>query len=382
MIHNFIVIGAGMAGASAAYELAAEGSVLLVEAEQQPGYHSSGRSAALFTRNYGTPLVRRINALSEPFFLSPPEGFAAQPLLASRGALAVAPPGEEGLLDPVLAVSTAANPVVELPVAAALNMAPFLRPERVGRAVYEAGVSDIEVSLMLQGYLTEFRVRGGQIATNAPVTALANSDGVWTVEAGKNTYRGKTIVNAAGAWADQIGALAGAAPLGLVAKRRTAIIIAALPGMAVAELPCVDFAATEAYIKPDAGQLMASPGDATPTPPQDVQPDEMDVAVLADWVQRETLIPVRRIAHRWAGLRSFVADDSPVVGYDRRVADFMWCAGQGGYGIMMAPALARAVASLCLGQRLSHDFAAAGITESDLGPARRGLGDAPVREMA
>jgi D-arginine dehydrogenase len=373
MIYDFIVIGAGMAGASAAYELAGQGTVLMIEAEAQPGYHSSGRSAALFTRNYGTALVRKINALSARFFHAPPPGFAEQPLLHPRGALAVAAPGDEALLDAVLTATTPEDPVVEMDVSEALDRVPFLRPDRVARAVFEPGVTDIDVALMLQAYVKGFKARGGMLVLRSPVTALDRHNGTWRASTGKTAFQGKTVINAAGAWAEQIGQLAGAAPIGLVAKRRTAIILEARAEWHVTTLPCVDFAAADAYIKPEAGKLMASPGDATPMPPQDAQPDEMDVAVLADWVQRETLIEVRRIAHSWAGLRSFVGDDSPVVGHDAACPDFVWHAGQGGYGIMMAPSLARAVASLCLGRTLPADFTAAGVGVAELGPSRPGL---------
>lgn len=373
MIYDFIVIGAGMAGASAAFELAENSNVLLIEAEAQPGYHSSGRSAALFTRNYGTPLVRKINALSEPFFWAPPHGFTDQPLLHPRGALTVAAPGDEALLDTVLAASTTDHPIVDMAAGAALNLVPFLRPERLARAVFEKGVADIDVALMLQAYLKGFKARGGALRCNAPVSALACSNGTWAVTAGNATYRCRTIINAAGAWADQIGRMAGLSPIGLVAMRRTAIIVDALPGMDVARLPCVDFSGSEAYIKPEAGKLMACPGDATPTVPQDVQPDEMDVAIIADRIQRETIIPVRRIAHSWAGLRSFVSDESPVMGHDPTADNFVWHAGQGGYGIMMAPALAQVLAARCQSGTLPDDFLSSGVDFSDLSPSRASL---------
>ena len=372
MVFEFIVMGAGMAGASAAYELSANSSVLLIEAETQPGYHSTGRSAALFTRNYGTPLVRKINALSEPFFRLPPTGLVDGPLLRSRGALAVAGPGDEAALDAVLSAATADDPVLEMTSAEALSLVPFLRPERVARAAYEPGVTDIEVATLLGSYLKGFKLRDGQIRTGEPVTALEYASSTWKVTTPKGTYQATTLINACGAWADEIGTLAGAARIGLVAKRRTAIIVDATPGYDVGTLPCVDFAATDAYIKPEAGKLMVSPGDASPIQPQDVQPDEMDVAVLADWLERETMIPVRRISHSWAGLRSFVADDNPVVGFDPVVPGFVWHAGQGGYGIMMAPALARAVASLGQDGKLPADFVSFQVTMDDLGPARLG----------
>ena len=370
VIYDFIVIGAGMAGASAAFELAEDGKVLVIEAESQPGYHSTGRSAALFTRNYGTELVRNINALSEPFFRTPPESFTDCPLLSPRGALTISAPGEEAKLDAVLSLSTIQNPIIEMAVEDAIAMVSFLRPDRTSRAIYEVGVTDIQVASLLQSYLKGAKNRGANIITNAPIIALSHTNRVWNVSTGKNTYQAKTVINAAGAWADEIGALAGASHIGLVAKRRTAIIVDAPLDCDTDKLPCVDFANSEAYIKPEAGKLMVSPGDATPTPPQDVQPDEMDLAVLADWVERETLIPIRRISHSWAGLRSFVADENPVMGYEPIVPNFVWHAGQGGFGIMMAPALARALAAICLENQLPADFTASGISTTDLGVSR------------
>ena len=372
MIVDVIVIGGGMAGAATAHELAADANVLLLEAEAQSGYHATGRSAALFTRNYGSALVRRINALAEPFFRAPPDDLVDGPLLHPRGALAVAPPGLEDRLDAVLAAGTDVDPVAELSPAEAAAMAPFLRPDRIARAAFEPGVTDIDVAALLQGYLRGLRRRGGTVLTGARVSRLARANGVWNVETAAGTHRARTVVNAAGAWAEAVGAMAGAAPIGLVAKRRTAIVVDAPGGMDVTAMPCVDFAETGAYVKPEAGRLMASPGDAAPDVPQDVRPDEMDIAVLVDWLGCETIIEVRRIAHSWAGLRSFVHDEGPVVGMDPEVEGFVWNAGQGGYGIMMAPPLARAAASACLGRPLPGDFAAAGLRLSDLGPRRAG----------
>ena len=201
-------------------------------------------------------------------------------------------------------------------------------------------------------------------------TRLDRSDGLWTASAGDFSISGRIVVNAAGAWAGQVGDMAGAGPIGLVPKRRTAIIVDAPPGLDIAAMPAVDFVAGDAYFKPDAGRLMASPGDQTPIEPQDVQPDEWDVAVLVDWLQRETLVSVSHIARSWAGLRSFVADQAPVVGYDAGAPDFFWLAGQGGYGIMMAPALGRAAAGLIVSGCLPADLLATGLRESDLSPTR------------
>lgn len=370
VIYDFLVIGGGISGASAAYELASHGSVLLLEAEKNAGYHSTGRSAALFTRNYGGPVVRRINAASAPFFKSPPDGFCDAPLLSPRGSLTVAAPGDEGALEPLLEASEPGEEVISVTVDEALERVPFLRPERVAGAVFETNVTDIDVAGLHQSYLKGLKARGGVVMTSLRVTSLDREGNHWVVKTAGDRFEGKIVINAAGAWADQIGQLAGAKPIGLVAKRRTAIIIDAPDGTDIPALPAVDFAGSDIYLKPDAGKLMASPGDATPIEPQDVQPDEMDIAILADWLQRETLIPVKRIPHSWAGLRNFVADEAPVVGFDGQLDGFFWLAGQGGYGIMMAPALAQFTAHLCTSGQPSPSLEAVGIKAHDLSPKR------------
>lgn len=336
-----------MAGASAAYELAPYGSVLLLEAETTMGYHATGRSAALFTRNYGCPIVRQVNAASAPFFRSPPAGFCETPLLTPRGSLTVAPPGHEGGLDDLLAMTEPGEEVVRIDPKDACEMVPFLRPERVGHAAFEANVTDIDVANLHLSYLKGAKARGAVVMTKQSVAALTLQAGVWTVQTAKDTHSAAIIINAAGAWADQIGEMAGARRIGLVPMRRTAIIINAPEGTQCAALPAVDFAGTGAYMKPDAGKLMASPGDATPTDPHDAWADDMDIAVFADWIEHETTIKVEKIEHSWAGLRSFVPDEAPVVGFDSDVAGFFWLAGQGGFGIMMAPALAMLTAKFC-----------------------------------
>lgn len=370
MNYDFVVIGAGISGASVGFELAALGSVLLLETENSIGYHSTGRSAALFTRNFGGEVVRRINAASQPFFEAPPEGFADAPLVAPRGALTVAAEGEEWRLRDLLALSEPGAEIVPVPPPDALARVPFLRPERVAAAVWEEGVRDIDVAGLHQAYLRGFRRRHGTLARGAEVTSLVREGESWTIRTPTETYRAGVVVNAAGAWAGRIGAAAGASDIGLVPKRRTCILIDAPEGVAVGPLPVTEFAGSEVYVKPDGGRLMASPGDETPDVPHDVQPDEMDVAILADWLQRETLLVIRRIAHKWAGLRSFVADDAPVVGFDPLVPGFFWLAAQGGYGIMMAPALSRATASICAHGVLPADLTERGIEAAMIAPER------------
>lgn len=370
MQFDYLVIGAGISGASAAFELAASGTVALIEAEAMPGYHSTGRSAALYTRNYGVPVVQRINAASHAFFTNPPDGFSEHPLLTPRGSLTVAAPGDEDKLAPVLALSSAGNEIELISAADALALAPLLRAEGVAAAAYEPGVMDMDVHALHQGYLRGLRSRGGQLFCNARVMELARRRDAWHLRAGERALEGRVVINAAGAWADQVGHLAGAAPLGLTAKRRTAILVDPPGGVDVGRLPAVEFVGGEAYFKPDAGKIMASPGDQTPVEPQDVQPDEWDIAVLVDWLQRQTTVSVRRLSGSWAGLRTFADDGAPVVGFDAQVEDFFWLAGQGGFGIMMAPTLARVAAGLIVHGDVPDALLAQGIRAADLSPTR------------
>ncbi len=371
MQYDFLVIGAGISGAAAAYELAPHGKVLLIEAEAAPGHHSTGRSAALFTPHQGTPLVQALNRIGAGFFATPPAEFTDRPLLTPRGGLTIAEPGQEERLFPLLALSAPGRDVLAISPVAALALAPLLRPERIGAAVHEPGVADIDVAALHQGFLRGLRRRGGAVVCGHRIDGLAFAGGIWTARAEAVTFHARTIVNAAGAWADQIGILAGAAPVGLVPKRRTAVIVDAPPAPDLRFMPVVDFTATDAYFKPDAGRIMASLGDQDPVQPQDIQPDEWEVAVLADWLQRETLLTINRIGRSWAGLRSFVADDNPIACFDGTAPNFFWLAAQGGYGIMMAPTLGRAVAALIVRDDVPSDLAEQGITACDLHKDRR-----------
>jgi D-arginine dehydrogenase len=369
--YDFLVVGAGISGTAAACELACQGSVLLVEAEATPGYHATGRSAALFTPHQGTPLVQAINRASAAFFAEPPAGFTDHPLVTRRGGLTIAEPGQEHLLQDLLALSAPGRDVNPVDVETALRLAPILRAERIGAAVHEPGVADIDVAALHQGYLRSLKQRGGTLICGQRIGALDHRGGFWTARTPDARFQARIIVNAAGAWADQVAALAGVRPIGLVPKRRTAIIVDGLSGRDTQSMPTVDFTATDAYFKPDGGRIMASLGDQDPVEAQDIRPDEWEVAVLADWLQRETLLTVQRIGHSWAGLRSFVSDDNPVVGFDDVVPDFFWLAAQGGYGIMMAPTLGRATAALARHRDLPDELTTQGIDAADLSRSRR-----------
>ncbi len=368
--YDYLVIGAGISGAAAAFELALHGSVFLIEAETTPGYHSTGRSAALYTPNYGSPTVRRLNRASSDFFTNPPVGFCQHPLLTPRGSLVIAAPGEEDLLAPILDQPGPEKAIDQISAAKALELAPILRPERVATAAYEAGVMDIDVAGLHQGFLRGIKARGRVVSCGERIERLDRTDAHWRAVAGKTVVSGRIVVNAAGAWAGQIGEMVNAASIGLVPKRRTAIVVDAPHATNVDAMPAIDFVSGDAYLKPEAHRIMASPGDQTPVEPQDIQPEEWDVAVLVDWLQRETLVTVNRIAHSWAGLRSFVADETPVVGFDAVAPDFFWLAGQGGFGIMMAPVLGRTTAELIVSGDLPADLLKAGVSKNDVSPAR------------
>jgi len=368
---DFLVIGAGVSGAAAAWELAPLGSTILIEMEDQPGYHSSGRSAALYTPNYGPSLVREICRAAHPFFSTPPQGFAEHPLLSPRGALSLAIDDPNGYVEQQLSDVAPGFPIAEISVERAQELCPLIRPGVFHRALHEPGVMDMDAASILQGYLRGFKARGGKLVTAQAVTAFERKAGNWTVVTGTERYRAPVVVNAAGAWADRIGALAGAARIGLQPKLRTVILVEAPPQFCGPQQPVADIASESwAYFKPEAGRIPASPGDETPVDPMDAYPDDMVIAELADYLERHTLLKIERILQSWAGLRSFVTDECPVVGFDPRAEGFFWLAGQGGFGIMMSPVLGRTTAALVDRGELPEDLKERGLTPADLSPAR------------
>ncbi len=368
---DFLVIGAGVSGAAVAAELAEAGNTVLLEMEERPGYHSTGRSAALYTPNYGPQVVRKIIAASAEFYRNPPEGFAGHPLLTPRQAMSFVPKGAEAKIDTFIAAATPATPLQEISVDQACKLAPLLRREAVARAVLDPHVMDMDAGAIHQGFLKLFKHRGGRTFTDHRVTSLERANGTWRVGTKSgDTFEAPVLVNAGGAWADEIGQMAGLRPIGLTPMRRTAIIIASDPVLAPPTMPAVDHGATEAYVKLDAGRLMASLGDATPSPPCDAQPEDLDMAMIVDWLERNTHLTVRRIEHSWAGLRSFVDDHCPVVGFDKDAQGFFWLAGQGGYGIMLAAALGRLSRHLIERGEMPADFIARGLDINELAPSR------------
>ena len=337
---DVIVIGGGIAGVSAGAEIAADASVLLLEAEPHLGYHSTGRSAAIFIRNYGNATLRALNALAAPVFENP-DGIADRSLLSPRGELLLATEAEMTTLKEY---TTGAEGLDLLSAAEAVAMVPILLQEPIAAATYENDAQDIDVDRMLQGYLRLLRGRGGRVVTSAPVTAVTHAQGVWQVTAGGNVHSAPIVINAAGAWAGQVGQMAGAAPITLTPKRRSAALLPAPDGYDTERWPLFGSIGETWYAKPDAGRLMVSPADADPIEPHDAWPDDM---VLAEGLHRyecAVTVPVTRVERSWAGLRTFAPDATPVVGFDTQADNFFWLAGQGGYGVQTAPALSQIVA--------------------------------------
>ena len=367
---DFLVIGAGIAGASAAAELATHGSVILVEAEDQPGYHSTGRSAAMFTETYGPPAIRALTAASRDFLTAPPDGFCGSALLLPRGILLIGREDQTDSLDRAETVAQEAEGGQRLSGREAIELAPILRPDYVAGAISEPAAMEIDVHGLHGGFLRLAKARGAQVLTGASVLRLERRGAAWHAETAAGPVEAGTVVNAAGAWADGVGEMAGARTIGLVPKRRTAVVFEPARPVDASDQPMVIDVDETFYVKAESGNFLASPADATPVPPCDVQPDELDIATAIDRVERATTLSARRLVNRWAGLRSFVEDGLPVVGWDDRIDGFFWLAGQGGYGIQTAPAMARLAGALIAGRPVPADLGSRGITVATLSPDR------------
>ena len=371
---DLIILGAGMAGASLAAELAPHRKVLVLEMEDQPGRHATGRSAAMFFESYGNPTVRALTRASRAFLEHPPAGFADAALMTPRAALIVANAEGLGRLEAMINGADAAPSMRQISAAEALQRVPILRPDWLAGAVLDESGCDMEVAAIHQGYLRVARRAGARMVLGAAEVQLERKAGQWCVRGRAGEFSAPVLVNATGAWADAVARQAGIPTVGLQPKRRTAITIAAPTGHDSRGWPMTIDVDESVYFKPDAGQMLLSPANEDAMEPCDVAPEELDIAIAVDRFETLTTETVKRISHRWAGLRSFVADKSPVAGFDPRAEGFFWLAGQGGYGIQMAPALARAAAALVMGRAWPADIAAQGVAPEDIAPDRRALG--------
>jgi D-arginine dehydrogenase len=343
MIYDFAIIGAGMAGASLAAELAPHARVLLLEAEDAPGYHATGRSAAFWEECYGGPGVVPLTLASGAYLQD--HGF-----LSPRGALYIGRGEDRAAMDTHRAAFSGTGVTFErLGTEALAAIVPHIRPDW-SEALHQPACADIDVARLHQHYLAAARKHGVEFACRARVSGLVQADGAWSITSERGTtWRAATIVNASGAWADVIARLAGVRPIGIAPKRRTVAVLRVAPA-APADLPLVLDIKGGFYFKPDAGWLWLSPHDEIDSPPCDAAPEELDVAIAIDRFQQVTDWRIEAVEHSWAGLRSFAPDRLPVYGTDADEPAFFWFAGQGGFGIQTAPAAARLGSQLLLGQ--------------------------------
>jgi len=366
---DVLVVGAGIAGASVAHFLAPHARVALLEREALPGMHTTGRSAAMFMESYGPAQVRALTRASRAFLEAPFNDEA--PLITPRGALFIARADQlaavHALHQQLRGEGTRA---MLLDSTAARARVPVLREAATALALLDDDSADIDVDRLHQRFLRGARQHGAQLFVNADVQAIELSAGRWQVSTATQQFTAALLVNAAGAWADSVAALAGVAPLGLQPRRRSAFTFTPPAGSDVHAWPCIADIDETFYFKPEAGVLLGSPANADPVPPHDVVAEELDIATGIARIKAATTLTIRRPLRTWAGLRSFVPDGALVGGFDDALPGFFWCCGQGGYGIQTSPAMGQACAARILGRPLPMHIADQGLNFDDLAPRR------------
>jgi D-arginine dehydrogenase len=371
-----VIIGAGIAGASVAYFMSNYARVMVLERESHPGVHSTGRSAALFSETYGGEQIRALTRASRPFFERPPRGFADNALLSPRGALVTGTREQSAELQGAWQAMSAFTPQLQLlDQRQVRDLVPVLQPEFAQLGMFEPGATDIDVNALHQGFLRGLRQRGSRVECDVQIHSITRSDGEWLIEAAlrgapPQVLRAPLLINAAGAWADEVAMLAGVAPLGLEPRRRTAFLFEPPAGVATAHWPFVTTVGEDFYFKPDAGLLLGSPANADPVPPHDVQAEDLDIALAVDRIERATTLRIERPLRPWAGLRSFVADGGVVGGFAPGSRGYFWVAALGGYGIQTSAAMGEACAHLALGRVLPAHLVDAGLSAAMLGVER------------
>ena len=370
------IFGAGIAGSSLAWRLAEHCRVVLIERESQPGYHSTGRSAAMFMESYGPPMVRALTRASRRFYQHPPAGFTTTPIVSPRGALYLASHGQQAQLDATRAELAPTCPNLQsLNAAETLALVPCLRPEGVLASLLDPDAMDMDVHALHQGFLRGFRqngqARGCELTTSATLTQARHEGQNWHLQFSDGTaMQATTVVNAAGAWADEIALIFGAKLIGLVPHRRSAFTFKVPDGLDASAWPVVSDLAETYYFKPDAGQFLGSPANADPTHPHDVVPEELDIAKGIYAIEVATLLQIPRPTSTWAGLRSFVPDGEIVIGFDDAVPGFFWLAAQGGYGIQSAAGASALADALIRGVALPEELQREGVKPEAVSPRR------------
>jgi D-arginine dehydrogenase len=346
---DILVIGGGIAGLSAAGALSNHANVTVLEAEEQIGFHSSGRSATMLHYALGDRLVRALTLASRRFFDSPPDGFSDVPIGRRMPVLVHARDDDRQELDALDVEISLFAKLERLDEQGVHELCPLLKRDARHGIADRHGIR-LDPHALLQGNLRQLRARGGELVTSARAANIARDSGLWTVRTERGEeYSAPILIDAAGAWADVIAGLAGIQPIGLQPKRRTIITFDAPPGTELEGLPFAKTVGDELYFAPESGRLFASPMDEIPTDPCDAQPDELEVALAAHRMEERTIVHVERIHSKWAGLRSFAPDRRPVAGFAPETDGFFWLAGQGGFGLQTSPAMAAIVESLIAG---------------------------------
>jgi D-arginine dehydrogenase len=357
---DFLVVGAGIAGASIAAALAPRGRVALLDMEDHAGYHSTGRSAALYSAIYGNPAIRALTRASRDFLFYPPGDFAPVPLVSPRPTLYFARKDQLASLERMRTDADVREGTELLDGEHARTLVPIFKSGYIRAAALETGSADIDVDALHQAFLRRTRTLGGRIVFGAHAREARRVGHAWIVKTAAESFISPIVINCTGAWGDEFARIAGARPIGLSPRRRTALRIEGPPGVAVAPWPAAIDVDEEFYFKPDAGALLLSPADEHESPACDVQPEDLDVAIAVDRFERATSLHVAAVTRRWAGLRVFTRDRTPAVGFDDEAPGFFWLVGQGGYGIQTSPALSRLAAALACGEAPPADLAGLG----------------------
>ena len=332
------IVGAGIAGVGLAADLAGDYRTVVLEQESRPAYHSTGRSAAIFIRNYGNAVVRALSRASAPLFERPDTALFPHPLISRRGLLFVS---DEPSLKDHNALLETADGMRPISIDEAIAIVPILRRDWLAAAAYEDDAQDIDVAALHEGWLRRARAGGTKVMTDAPLTRGERKDGKWLLETKKGTISADIVVNAAGAWADPVATACGQKPIGVQPLRRSIAVLPPPDGVDVTHWPLIDQSSETWYCKPDAGKLFVSPSEEIPVEPHDAFVDDMVLAEGLDRFCQATTYELSYVESSWAGLRSFAPDRTPVCGFSRGGDGFFWLAGQGGYGIQTAPALSR-----------------------------------------